>query len=326
MDLAKLAAPFPADDVEWKPISPEIGRDGRVGVLAYITARAVMQRLDDVCGPENWQVEYDIQPSGVLCELSVYVDEHWVRKVDGAEPTAFEPFKGGLSSSFKRAGVVWGIGRYLYQLDTTRTPARAPRQNEKIPVGWRWADGIIFEIPALPSWALPTAQPNQKARKPAQEPAPAPGGEDEPRPLTDAQLRKIGALRRGLELSDEAFENGLMAHYRIKSAEALDGAQATDLIERLEAKRKAQLEREVEEAFGGDGRLGQLRQQALGFCRTVGRMGARFLDGSPVDFPAEGLVVENVLELEEVVGAIADEKELEAVILKLEALLEKMSF
>jgi len=34
----------------------------------------------------------------------------------GAENSDIEPVKGGLSDSFKRAAVQWGIGRYLYSL------------------------------------------------------------------------------------------------------------------------------------------------------------------------------------------------------------------
>ena len=37
-------------------------------------------------------------------------------KTDGAENSDIEPVKGGLSDSFKRAAVQWGIGRYLYSM------------------------------------------------------------------------------------------------------------------------------------------------------------------------------------------------------------------
>ena len=39
-------------------------------------------------------------------------------KYDGAENTDIEPVKGGLSDSFKRAAVLWGIGRYLYDMES----------------------------------------------------------------------------------------------------------------------------------------------------------------------------------------------------------------
>ena len=36
-----------------------------------------------------------------------------------ADNTVIERVKGGLSNAMKRAGVQWGIGRYLYKLPTT---------------------------------------------------------------------------------------------------------------------------------------------------------------------------------------------------------------
>ncbi len=54
---AALAAPFPADRVSWKPQA--ISKDKkRALAVAYIDARDVAQRLDDVVGPLNWQVDH----------------------------------------------------------------------------------------------------------------------------------------------------------------------------------------------------------------------------------------------------------------------------
>jgi hypothetical protein len=53
-----------------------------------------------------------------LCGISIFCAERgeWVQKWDAAENTDIEPVKGGISDSFKRAAVLWGIGRYLYGL------------------------------------------------------------------------------------------------------------------------------------------------------------------------------------------------------------------
>jgi len=57
MDLKKLFDPFPPSQVSWRVGATN--KDKTKGIaLAYIDARDVMDRLDDVCGPENWQVEY----------------------------------------------------------------------------------------------------------------------------------------------------------------------------------------------------------------------------------------------------------------------------
>lgn len=51
-DIKKLKEPF--NNVSWR-IGSKSGNKGRF--LAYIDARDVMDRLDDVCGIENWQTE-----------------------------------------------------------------------------------------------------------------------------------------------------------------------------------------------------------------------------------------------------------------------------
>lgn len=91
-------------------------------VLDYIDAQAVQERLDQVCGPEGWQDEYRPTQGGFICRLSIRCGEDWIAKEDGADVSAIEPTKGGVSDSFKRAAVKWGIGRYLYDLPSVWMP------------------------------------------------------------------------------------------------------------------------------------------------------------------------------------------------------------
>ena len=42
----------------------------------------------------------------------------WITKYDGAPNTDIEAVKGGLSDASKRAAVQWGIGRYLYGMES----------------------------------------------------------------------------------------------------------------------------------------------------------------------------------------------------------------
>lgn len=87
--------------------------------LAYIDARDVMERLDAVMGVENWQDEYNETPLGrVLCRLSIRVGDEWITKSDGAGDTGTEGEKGAISDALKRAAVKFGIGRYLYAIDS----------------------------------------------------------------------------------------------------------------------------------------------------------------------------------------------------------------
>jgi len=103
-------------DIEWKPIAISKQADKAL-VAPYVTNRAIMDRLDEVRGPENWRNEFRIGPGGgVLCGISIRLGDEWITKWDGAENTDIEPVKGGLSSAMRRAAVQWGIGRYLYRL------------------------------------------------------------------------------------------------------------------------------------------------------------------------------------------------------------------
>lgn len=122
IDLQRLQDFFHPEDIEWKPIALS-RKTGKGLAAAYVTNRAIMDRLDEVCGPGNWKNAFTAGPDGgVLCGLSIRVDGEWITKWDGAENTDIEPVKGGLSSSMRRAAVQWGIGRYLYRLPAQWVP------------------------------------------------------------------------------------------------------------------------------------------------------------------------------------------------------------
>lgn len=158
IDLARLREPFPVPDIEWKPGA--VTRDKTRGLaMAYITSRAIQDRLDDVCGPANWRNEFKSGPEGgVLCGISINVtgdpfNPNWVTKWDGAENTEVEAIKGGLSSAMKRAAVQWGVGRYLYDM-----PAQWVPLNDK---------GRFAEVPRIPA----KYAPQDPAPSPAQRPS-----------------------------------------------------------------------------------------------------------------------------------------------------------
>jgi hypothetical protein len=170
IDLSKLSAPFPASDIEWRVSRAGLGGKGiYCRVLAYLTARAIQARLDDVCGPENWRVEEPRILSingktafavGISIRVMDEVNamQKWVTKWDVAEPTNIEPAKGGFSGAMKRAGAQWGIGRYLYHLDEAF--AEVSEQDPGVR-GWHYAKlpkeggAYYWKEPTLPAWALP---------------------------------------------------------------------------------------------------------------------------------------------------------------------------
>lgn len=113
----QLRAEFPRNAISWRAQSMKA--DGTAAMaLAYIDARDVMNRLDDVLGPEGWQCRYPHANGKTVCEIGIRVGEEWVWKADGAGDSDIEAEKGALSDAFKRAAVRWGIGRYLYDLDS----------------------------------------------------------------------------------------------------------------------------------------------------------------------------------------------------------------
>lgn len=119
----KLAAEFPKEIVSWRAQSVSKAGDKALA-LAYIDARDVMRRLDEVVGIAGWQDSYFETAAGrVICTISIMVEgKGWIQKSDGAGETQVEADKGALSDAFKRAAVKWGIGRYLYDVDTPWVP------------------------------------------------------------------------------------------------------------------------------------------------------------------------------------------------------------
>ena len=122
MDWNKLKEPFPECDLEWRLQSCG-EKNGKFWgkALAYITSRAVQDRLDEVCGPDNWQVSVRKEGDAYLSTLSIRVKHddgtvEWLSRTDGADATDVEPVKGGISGAIKRSAVLFGIGRYLYNL------------------------------------------------------------------------------------------------------------------------------------------------------------------------------------------------------------------
>ncbi len=107
-DIARaLQRPFKKNELHSRP-----GGGGKE--LIYITARTAMDRLDEVFTPAGWQVSYAFHGERTMCTVSCFIKGEWVSKTDGAGDTSIEGEKGGISDSFKRACVAWGIARYLY--------------------------------------------------------------------------------------------------------------------------------------------------------------------------------------------------------------------
>jgi hypothetical protein len=59
-----LSAPFDETEVKFKP---QAVKGNRALALAYVDVRAIMDRLDNVLGVENWQDDYQLRRTTRSC-------------------------------------------------------------------------------------------------------------------------------------------------------------------------------------------------------------------------------------------------------------------
>ena len=206
-DWNMLTSPFAANDIEWRPLTIS-KKTGKGLAAAYLSARAVQQRLDDVFGIGGWKNEYREAPGGgIMCRIYFRDDSgEWVWREDGADRTDVEPTKGGLSSAFKRAGAALGIGRYLYEL---------PQQ-------WVPVDdyGKFSQPPRIPREYLPSASPSLRAERPGERPSerPAEAAPERPRERT-AERPTERTAERPAERPAERAPEAARAHTSERPAE-----------------------------------------------------------------------------------------------------------
>ena len=110
--FAALAAPFDPSELK---LRSQAGRQ-----MPYVTARTIMNRLDEVLGPENWWDDFVPLEHSVICRLTIRLPDGTVlTKCDAggyaglADPG--DDDKSGFADAFKRTAVKFGVGRYLYR-------------------------------------------------------------------------------------------------------------------------------------------------------------------------------------------------------------------
>jgi len=113
-----------------EPITPrwrvQSTKNNKAICTAYIDARQAQDRLDDVCGAQNWQNTYD--PETGSSSIAILINGDWIWKSDvgtereasgklGATERESIKHKGKASDAFKRAAILWGVGRFLYKIE-----------------------------------------------------------------------------------------------------------------------------------------------------------------------------------------------------------------
>lgn len=141
----RLAEPFDPSEVKWKP---QAVSGNRALAIAFVDARVVQDRLDEILTPAGWEDAYEVitENQSVVCRLRVKMGDDWMTKMDvgstSEQPDGGDRMKAAFSDALKRASVKFGIGRYLYRLPS------------------QWCDydpqkRLFLRQPQLPIWAMP---------------------------------------------------------------------------------------------------------------------------------------------------------------------------
>lgn len=211
--FAALAGPFDVGEVKFKPA---VVSGNRALALAYVDARVIQDRLDDVLGPDGWKDAYKIVDGhkSVVCKLSIRVGKEWVTKMDvgsaSEQPDEGDRMKAAFSDALKRVAVKFGVGRYLYRFPSQwidyDPKAKKFTQEPKIP---------DFAKPK-PAAAKPPANKTDKgpsAPPPTKNAPPANGLELRGRLLSyDAKLAGQGLCENG-DLMAHVVQMGVRAGY-----------------------------------------------------------------------------------------------------------------
>jgi len=112
---AKLKAPFP--NVSWRVQSSK-GSETKARVVAYVDARDIMDRLDEVVGPDNWSFDWEpiTTANGQVLTAKGTLTVCGISRSDIGEAGDIEKSKAAVSDALKRAAVHFGCARYLYDL------------------------------------------------------------------------------------------------------------------------------------------------------------------------------------------------------------------
>lgn len=101
--------------------------------VAYIDARDVMDRLDEVCA-YGWHRNHEELKGRIYAGVGIILPSGKVMwRWDCGTESITEAEKGESSDSFKRACVNVGVGRFLYDLKIQRVPANEKKTQDKYP-------------------------------------------------------------------------------------------------------------------------------------------------------------------------------------------------
>ena len=122
-ELGKLNAPTPKNEIKYRPGSTFNWAEKKFArMLAYVDARYVQDKLDEIVGIGNWENQYHRDEKGILfCTITITFERKdgvvgTISKTDCGTESNVEQQKGEVSDAFKRCAVNFGIARDLYNL------------------------------------------------------------------------------------------------------------------------------------------------------------------------------------------------------------------
>ena len=122
-ELSKLNVATPKDEIKYGPGSTFNWAEKKYArMLAYVDARYIQDKLDEIVGIGNWSNQFHRDEKGILyCTITIkFIREDGsvdsVSKTDVGTESNVEQQKGEVSDSFKRCAVHFGLARDLYNL------------------------------------------------------------------------------------------------------------------------------------------------------------------------------------------------------------------
>jgi hypothetical protein len=137
-------------------------------VMAYIDQRDLMDVLDAYC-EYGWQKKYEEVAGNLFCSIGINMPDSTIQwRSDCGVESNQDAEKGRASDAAKRAGVNWGVGRFLYDMkiqyvttnakkDAGNYPHCIDEQGKQI---WDLTEYINNKNPNAPKAPVQVAEPS----------------------------------------------------------------------------------------------------------------------------------------------------------------------
>jgi hypothetical protein len=141
-------------------------------VLAYIDQRDMMDVLDTYCD-YGWEKKYEEIAGNLFCSIGIRMPDNTIMwRSDCGVESMTEKEKGRASDAAKRAGVNWGIGRFLYDMKVQYVDANVKKEANNWPYCvdangkqiWDLTAHINNKNPNAPQSPVSVAEPSTEAK------------------------------------------------------------------------------------------------------------------------------------------------------------------